>query len=256
MGLMPVRLQLFLDESGLGQTDFFIFAGFLGTVRMWERFTRAWQPLLNEPPKLSAKGFKNHLRRKRNSKRLLDFVRILADSGVHRVSSIIPRVAFERAIFDELPKWQGRLEPEVIQLLQNEYYFGFWHILMHVLLPMSWVNKNLRLEVIYDLNIQEEVKLKTGYRGLIENVPEANLLADEPHGESDDELMPLQAADLVAWHVRRDCLEAEAGRKHNDTVWAALKSLSTYPESILNENDLRQIVGWSELEKNYQEQNK
>lgn len=256
---MLIRHQLFIDESGYGQTgpqDAFVFGGFLSTVRAWERFAHVWKGLLKKPPVLSAGGFKNHLRRNRNSRRLKDFIEVLRISGVHRVSTIIPRQAYQRAILDELPKWRGRLDDEVVELLGNEYYFGFFHIVMHVLLPMTWVNDKLRLEVIYDLNVQEKEKLKAGYQGLVDHVPEARFLAGEPHGEPDDDVMPLLAADLIAWHLHRDYVERLLGKEHEDTIWEALKGLSTYPESTLNESDLRSMAQWERVEQLYLERSR
>jgi hypothetical protein len=58
---------MFLDESGLGQAglgEAFVFAGFMGSVPAWEHFAHEWDRLLRESPVLTAKGFKNLLRRK------------------------------------------------------------------------------------------------------------------------------------------------------------------------------------------------
>src|SRR5712692_7803810 len=104
-------IQLFLDESGYGQTDpheAFIFAGFFGGVRQWELFAVKWDELLKEPPALTAKGFKSLLRRERNSWRVANFVQVLHECGVYRISLCIPRHAYEKAVLSELPKWQSR----------------------------------------------------------------------------------------------------------------------------------------------------
>jgi hypothetical protein len=89
-----VLFQMFLDESGYGQTamdEAFIFAGFIGGVPQWEDLAHQWDTLLNESPVLSAEGFKKSLRCTRNSKRIEKFVAALANSKLHRINICIPR---------------------------------------------------------------------------------------------------------------------------------------------------------------------
>jgi hypothetical protein len=247
-------LQVVFDETGLGQTEpdqAFIFAGFLGSARQWEAFVHAWKPLLEKPPILRAKGFKNTLRRKRNNKRMLGFTSVLREcEGLRRVSVTIPNKAYKIAVLDEIPKWQGRLDTEALELLDNPYYFGFYVMMMQVLLPMvQSLGDKAELEVIYDENIQEAEKVKSGYREFLAQTPEAKQLRREPRSENDDKFMPLLAADLLAWHMRRDFSERQQGREHQDTVWDALDDLPKYPPLVLNEAELWKIVAWDELEK-------
>jgi hypothetical protein len=249
-----VQQQLILDEAGMGQTgpdEAFIFAGYLGTVRAWESFMHKWVPLLKHPRPLSAGGFKNLVRRKRRNKdRLRGFVSVIKECRLHRVSVTIPRIAYENAILVELPQWERRgLDADAIKLIRNEYFFGFWAVAMHVLLPMSWTNDQLRLEIIYDLNVQEVEKLKQGYRDFQLTVPEERFLKGEPHGETDDDFMPLLAADMIAWHIHRDYVETQLGRIYQDPIWNELKALSTYPPMILDESDLRSMARWEYLDK-------
>jgi hypothetical protein len=109
---------------------------------------------------------------------------------------------------------------------------------------------NLKLEVIYDLNVQEVETLRSGYKELLTAAPEeVDRLAGEPHGESDEEFLPLLAADLLSWHMHRDFVATQSGREHKDTVWTALKALKSYRTLVLNEDSLRKMARWGELEK-------
>jgi hypothetical protein len=249
-------IQLFLDESGYGQTaddQAFIFAGFFGSVRQWEHFVHKWEPLLNEHPVLSAKGFKNSLRRRRpHYRRILKFVQIIKECKVFRISVIIPRKAYENAVLAELPKWESHgLDVGAINLIRNEYYFGFFSIVEALLIPMVElpIDKMTKLEVIYDLNIHERQKLITGYEEFVKVLPEdAARLHGEPRGERDEDFTPLQAADLYALHLHRDFIEKQHGRKYENSVWTALQGLDAYHQIILNESDLRGMARWDHLE--------
>jgi hypothetical protein len=142
-------------------------------VTEWRHFADEWRRLLNESPVLTAKGFKNLLRRNQNSRRVLNFTEVLKECNAHRVSIIIPRTAFENGVIAELPKWQGRgLDQDAISLFRNEYYFGFFATIMYILVPMVEVaDEGTKLEVIYDLNIQELEKLKSGYKEFLTRSP-------------------------------------------------------------------------------------
>ena len=242
-----------LDESGLGQTgvdEAFVFAGFLGAVTQWENLVHQFDRLLNQPPILRESGFKKLLRRKRNSPRVHKFVDALGESGIYRVECRIPKDAYEKAILSQLPKWHGKgITDDDIWRLKNEYYIGFFTTITSILLPMKLTAQpTTKLEVIYDLNINEVAKLKAGYKDFVEIMPEeANRLFAEPHGETGDDFMPILAADLLAWHIHRDFVETSNGRKHKDSVWDALRELPKYPEPPWNEETLREMAQWDRL---------
>lgn len=247
-------LQLFFDESGYGQTardEAFIFAGFLGTVRTFETMDDDWRSLLRKRPTLTARGFKNLLRRKRNSPRVTEFVDVLAAcENIHRVSVTIPRVAFEKAVISEIPKWRNRLDAQAVALVENEYFFGFYTIISNILLPMVASLKDRgRLEVIYDEQIQEADKVESGYEEFVKQTPEAKQFVRKPRAGSDEDFMPLQAADLLAWHMHREFIKRQHGEQHDDLVWKALTELPSYPALVLGDGDLRKIVAWDELER-------
>lgn len=118
-----------------------------------------------------------------------------------------------------------------------------------MLIPV--VGKTVKLEVIYDLNIQEEKKIRMAYKEFVKNLPQyADRVKGEPRGESDDNFTALQPADLYAWHLYRDYIYRQAGQEHKDLVWDALKTLAAYPSdgTVLSEAALRQIARWDALE--------
>lgn len=243
-----------MTESGYeqnGSEEAFIFAGFVGPLREWEAFAHGWAQRLNKRRVLSAQGFKTHLRRTPNSKRIGGFVRVIKKCGkLYRVSVTIPNTAYKTAVLDQIPKWRKRgLRAELLRIIDNPYYFGFYAIMMQVLLPMVWLlAENAQLEVIYDENIQEAEKLKASYKDFLATNPEAKQLRREPRGETDDQFMPLLAADLLAWHMHRDFVERQLGREYQDTVWTALNELPTCPPLVLNEADLSKIAAWDKFE--------
>jgi hypothetical protein len=217
---------------------------------LWEDFVDALDALLKQPPILNAQGFKNLLRRKRNSDRVLKCVELLRESDLYRVECRIPKKIYEQIFLSELPKWLGKgVTEEDLWRLKNEYYVGFFATICSILLPLSLAGQpTTKLQVIYDLNINEAAKLKTAYKDFFEMLPEAaGRLVAEPHGEADDDFIAILSADLLAWHIHRDFVEAAHGRKHRDLVWDALCQLPKYPEIEWSEENLRELAHLDEL---------
>jgi hypothetical protein len=70
-------------------------------------------------------------------------------------------------------------------------------------------------------------ELKDAYEILMKVLPteDAQLFESEPTFRDDKKFMPLQAADLYAWHVGRAAYDLERGVNYNTRIWRALQSV-------------------------------
>jgi hypothetical protein len=88
-----------------------------------------------------------------------------------------------------------------------------------------------------------------GYRSVIEGIgkefPEHAKLLVNKEAEFRDEkvFLPLQAADLLAWNVRRDRYEKMIGRKHRWKVWEALRKSVPYRLYHSSKLDIAKLMG-------------
>ena len=244
-----VAPQLVVDESGYGQTgptEAFVFAGFIGDVHQWEDFSHYWAPIMNEEKPLWTADTLKDNRGKKNHPRILRLVEAIAKSGIARVQFRIPDSDYEIAVKGNLQSWfrNKEIDEEGFKRLDNPYLFGFYSNLLSVLGAIR-EHEGVELDVIYDCNMEHRERLEDAYQGFLEsNIPDEvkAMLPKVPLPRSDKTFMPLQAADLLAWHAHRDFVKSKEGKPHADAVWLALKELPKVVDDTWDANDLRLAI--------------
>src|SRR5208337_682762 len=123
--------------------------------------------------------------------------------------------------------------PAEQRLFQNPFLLSFisvfgLELLMHGKRVDRTGTKEL-IEILFDEGMDNRKRLALGYRRFVEVMrkgPEAHfvdlLVNKEAEFRDDKVFLPLQATDLLAWHVRRQMYEEGKGRPHNDPVWLKL----------------------------------
>lgn len=243
-----VAPTLIVDESGYGQTgptEAFVFAGFIGDVHQWEDFTHYWTPIMNEDPLWSADILKDK-RGTKDNQRILRLVDAIAKSQIARVQFRIPDTDYKIAVKDNLQSWfrNKEIDEESFERLDNPYLFAFYSNLLNVLGAIR-EHEGVELDVIYDCNIEHRERLEDAYQGFLEsNIPAEvkAMLPKMPIPRNDKTFMPLQAADLLAWHTHRDFVKSKEGNAHADAVWLALKELPTVVDDTWYAMDLRLAI--------------
>jgi hypothetical protein len=96
---------------------------------------------------------------------------------------------------------------------------------------------------VFDQGVLErEAEITEAYVAMMKHLPPAltSLLDERPSFEDDKEVGPLQAADLWAWHVRRQYNEMAEGRNMwASPIWSALTELPTRTIPALGDEYLR-----------------
>lgn len=246
--ILLVAPQLVIDESGYGQkglTEAFVFAGFIGDVQQWEDFIHYWAPIMNEQPLWTAEKLKAKRGTKDNA-RILRLVEAIGKSGIARIQFRIPDEDFEVAVRRNLQSWfrNGEIDEEGFTRLDNPYLFAFYSNLMSVLGAIR-EHEGVELDVIYDCNSEHRERLENAYQDFLESKISAEvkaMLPKMPLPRNDKTFMPLQAADLLAWHTHRDFVKSKEGSVHADAVWLALKDLPKVVDDTWDANDLRLAI--------------
>ncbi len=239
---MVFDTQLVIDESGYGQrgrTETFVFAGFLGSVPEWSAFSRLWTLAMGD---WTARRLKSQ-RGSKDNPHILRLVEAIERSRIKRAQLRIPHDDFDLVITQQLPQWisNGELQPDARWKLSNPYFFAFFAFLFQTFATLRAHQPDARLEVIYDKNLEHRARLVQGYRDLLASPiqPEnRKFLCREPRPENDDDFMPLQAADLIAWHTHRAYVAEHSGGEHKDVVWAALRALPIAFDETWDSGDL------------------
>jgi hypothetical protein len=207
-------LQVFADESGgKGQGRFFAMAGLLGHSEDWGLFSADWGACLRQSPAIrrfkmkdaaSCTGeFHGWCGKDRDAK-LLALVRIINRYAKSVTYSVIDLEAHAKSWAVTCPK-----------PMNDPYFYPFLNIMTSTCLDLwdhAWREP---FEAIFDENLIIGKRARSWYSLMVHVVhhqePEASaLMPVDPIFRSDDEALPLQAADLYAWCFRRGTQDADS----------------------------------------------
>lgn len=236
-------LQACFDESGYGQSgpaEAFVFAGFCGLLTEWEHFAHEWDAILKEAPEWTATDLKIALRKNRNDSRIERLVNVIGESDLRRLQFRVSAEGYNQAVTLQLPAW--RSNREIDSQVEWKYFLAIWGMTFHLFAPIR-DTPEIELDIIYDENIEQRPKLEKGYADFVASqglpLEVKRLLPKQPRPDNDQRFMPLQAADLLAWHAHRDYVATHEGREHNDSVWTALKRIRSVVDETWGIDDIR-----------------
>jgi hypothetical protein len=211
----------YLDESG--DTDdghTFVLAGFLARAEDWSEFARAWQASLDGPPlcppvhmtDISGKGKNGWERFSDNEReqRLFKLVTVIESSPVHAFAAIVDLPKFLKAakMLDKMDKphvsiWRKRLfhkvyAPAAVAVVRS--MLGFEEA----------IGKRFgRIDFVFDRQQEFGGAVKKNVETVLDGVlavsdATARARLGVTKWLSKDGIVPLQAADMLAWHLRRE----------------------------------------------------
>jgi hypothetical protein len=241
-----IVLQAWFDESGKGQPPVYLLAGYLADIETWKGFADDWKAELDRSPTLpylhanESQLFKGMGPTERID-RLLRFVDIIGRYRLEAETFILKHSdygEFFRIIADH--PIITRAEQRVFR---NPYFISFQRILTLMLARQAaTLNETPELlEILFDEGIDRKSRVERAFKEWIKVVRVheptwLRLLINKTAEFRDDKCFPpLQAADLLAWHLRRHC---EYGESHAvDPVWRALREAADPKVHILTEAD-------------------
>lgn len=206
-GMSPARvrgrhvmvMQAFIDDS---RTDgrVLILAGYIASSEKWASFAREWQSRLDMRPKwrsfkMSKIGQSSDPER---WERAGFFYRVIEEHCKAFVALAVDIEALNRVV-DEL-----RLPDR----LRNPYIVGFRALIDFIAQYQVELGIDEPIDLIFDER-GEKQSVRDGFAVFAENCPPEirSRLGREPRFETDDDFNPLQAADMLAWLVRRHWLD-------------------------------------------------
>jgi hypothetical protein len=220
--------QRIVDASGNEpNSPFFVLGGFVAPAVKWAAFSEAWQAVLDIPPKLEyfrmteAANMSGQFHRRfgwteamRND-RVISFARIARKFASIRVSAWIRRADFDTHILS-LPALVRSLG------VDNPYVMLVNQIVLAVATFGSQHGVNTPCDYIFDSEegFDEEVFANwPNVKRLLELTGRSDVsqfVGERPIFRDDKSFLPLQAADLYAWQVRK-CI-AENNQVSNQTI--------------------------------------
>lgn len=198
-------LTAFFDDSGTdGQGPFCVLAGYIATEEQWIDFSDSWDIELNTSSRIahlkmseanSKKGPFLGFDLEARDKKILRLVEIINHHVIGGMASIISHKAYNAAGKGYLP-----------DTVDNPYWMCFQKAVAETLQIYGHEQGGGKINFIFDTQgIGYERRASMIHGGLSKILASSgfeNLLGSLTFA-SDLDLLPLQAANLLAWHVRR-----------------------------------------------------
>jgi hypothetical protein len=236
-------LQAFFDDSGRGKESdslVFVLAGYAGPMASFSSFADDWQTVLREEPPLAyVKGkeansltgqFANWTKEQREE-RLAKFIGLIRKHDLIALSFGVGYRDFNRIL----------REPKGI--MKYPYAIAFANVVAWLMRSASVKPEREEIELIFDQGIiGRERAIQAAYEGMKGSIPKdtLDLLVGRPRFEDDKRYLPLQAADLLAWNVRRDYAEQlTKGKRWDSPTWTQLRTGIKGKGLFMDEKELR-----------------
>ncbi|MGA7831733.1 MAG: DUF3800 domain-containing protein [Terracidiphilus sp.] len=205
-------LKCYADDSGSHRgedSNLFVLAGYLLEEERWEQFSEDWDTQLKrdfpveffhmtdaESGDGKFEGIASEFRRRK----VKDLALLIAGYQPIPIAVSLDKRDYNLIFKGIAP--QERDNPYALLLFQ----------LMRGIAEFQKRRKQISgcecepVEFIFDNQGPEELVTLSWYAGLVDAVPEPfkTIMANTPVFRSDRDFLPLQAADMLAWHVRRD----------------------------------------------------
>ena len=207
-------LKAFIDDSGSGDTKYFVMAGYLGSVSAWECFDERWRSVLDHSPRvpyfhaveansLRSDGVWAGITEQERDSKIDGLIEVIKSLDIQAVYVRLKQSDYNEIFKGKVPeKWD------------SWYYclFSSFVSLSGLVLAEGFGSEG-PIEFVFDNHEKYKKHGQQFYEGsrlLIQEQTAPNI-----HFRDDKDLPPLQAADLLAWQVRRAfCYPKEDGRRY------------------------------------------
>lgn len=199
---MPI--QIFIDESG-GRTQgrYFVMAGLISTAEKWAAFSDAWRGCLDRAPRWKSLHMTEVASKRR---RAGDEKRVVIEGKLLELSAIIGEHV-EAGIYIEIevePFYEVFKDFNPKRRMDWLYFYAFYGIMMGTCMDLLDAKVKEKLEIIFDENKMHGPRTLQYYPLTrefmrVQHPASDLLLPPSPIFKTDDEFVPLQAADLMAW---------------------------------------------------------
>jgi hypothetical protein len=194
-------MRVFCDDSGKNDA-IFVAAGLVSTVEKWKQFTDEWEFALRRAPAL--KRFKMNEAANRGNDRLGEFQKIVERHVLYGVACVIETQEFEFA-------FKGKIS----RTLDNPFFAAYWTLMAATIKEQGSRGDDSKEDFVFDEETKTiELELRQMWMRAKELRPRPGLserMGNEPIFRNDEDVLPLQGADMLAWYVRRGYAEAASG---------------------------------------------
>lgn len=195
-----LMMQAYIDASAKGDPRILVLAGYIAPADLWIEFSYEWKARLDHA------GLKYFKMNEMSSRPEVagHFYRVIEETGVPAAITVIIRTDEMRQVLRSLD-WPRTIKDDVD--LENPYYFGFKAVSNMLVQRQHELGIIEPIDLIFD---EESEKIRTliGWDLMkLSATPEQRALMGDANYKNDERVLPLQAADLLAWWIRKWELE-------------------------------------------------
>lgn len=228
----------------MGDSPVFVMAGHIAPLTAWNAFNVDWDAALKTHPRLQyfkmreawarEDEFKNWTMGERDE-RLNLLAPIITKHVTASVSFVVSTSAWKKHIVGKLSH----------RYHDRPYFFAFYGIMAALVKYLRAKGIEDKVDFIFDNEGGESASVMLGgFEEWASLAPEElkRYIGNPPIYRDEKSVLPLQAADFFAWHIRRANLKASKGERADDLTVAHSELLK--PESITSlwgEKDVKQI---------------
>ena len=191
------------SASDIGDRRFFL-CGYVNTVEKWRDFSATWQATLQASPPIEyfkmaeAQNLRDQFK---------DWLPLDRDKKVLSLAKVVRRyqpLSFECSVSRE--EYEKLLKPAAPYDLQGPYFGCFFGVITGLAQFLHAHGGRVPVDFIFDEQGGLGNDAALAYQWIKDGFKEgwADLLGASPIFRDDKLMLPLQAADMLAWHVRRD----------------------------------------------------
>lgn len=199
-----VVMQAFVDDSAwdYGDRRYFL-CGYINTAERWIEFSENWDRVLKEPPEISyfhaveAQNLRGEFSGWSNAARVrkvVQLAKVIQDSNPWGFSTWFNRSALDGEHLNSVPR-----------VLQHPFQVAFWGAIYATAGLHEQAGMELPVDFIFDEQMGQEVLTIALLDWIGQEDPRIKkVVGSSPIFRNDKDFMPLQAADMLAWHIRRN----------------------------------------------------
>lgn len=234
---------VFADESGRNDPPVYVMAGLIASPEGWQAFDAAWQEELAAPPAIPVFKMKEahhgngEFRGIPKADREAKCVRlsgIIRRYCVGRISVVTFHEAYDAII-------RGRISRDV----DDPYILSFDMLLSGADSLATALKYDGPIDFYFDRQIDKEPLLNAHWEVHLPTLDQRYRarFANKPSFLTDEEASGLQAADMLAWHIRRAYADGHGDLAKVGDIGAQLAAMSSN-ERILYESMLTELRGF------------
>jgi hypothetical protein len=223
-------LQCFIDESGYPAGPVLVLAGWIASAETWARFSVDWQECLDMRPPIKALKMSEAFKSwgDRSQERIARFHRIIDEHALGSVSIAIPVKEYSE-LFGNLSVWR------------DPYIFAFFCLIQRYREHCDKIGSDRDVKFIFDNQSSAKVRVAEAWSYFEQagNERLMEIMGGFPSFEDDKKFLPLQAADMAAWWIRRQIEDRGKGVEPPSVPWRIKDSVPSirvrYDESALRQ---------------------